>query len=280
MPARRQPAPWATPSCWRRAGSTRRTWRRSLRLDPALRPALRSMPPPRRSRPRPRRRWRRARARWPRRAAWARAPWAASAALRSRAWAARGRVGRDRASHHRSRGRGTKRPSGPRLRSTCGWRVRPLAPRARRPSARKFPVSCPAPVLLSAGVCRAVPLRHGVCCPVNSLLPPFVLTGSQLRPQLLGDRLARAEDARAHGADRAIHDLRDLLVRQSVELAQRDRGAQLLGKCRDRVVHRLGDLLARELALGRVDVAQSRRVLEAFGLLAVEFRRGRRAASE
>ncbi len=77
-----------------------------------------------------------------------------------------------------------------------------------------------------------------------------------------------------------IHDLRDFLVRQAVQLAQGDGGAQLFRQRGDRVVHRLGDLLGRQLALGRVDVAQSGRILESFRLLAVELRRGRRPAAE
>ncbi len=82
-------------------------------------------------------------------------------------------------------------------------------------------------------------------------MPKFCLHGRyhllsllrpQQRPQLLRDRLARPEDARAHRADRAIHDLRDILVAHALDLAQRDRRAQLLGQRIDACVHRLRDL--------------------------------------
>src|SRR5438128_12609053 len=58
-------------------------------------------------------------------------------------------------------------------------------------------------------------------CLLLLLLPPLVLARPQLRAQLLGHRLPRAEDSRSNRADRATHDLRDLLVRQPVQLAQR-----------------------------------------------------------
>src|SRR6478735_7731251 len=86
-------------------------------------------------------------------------------------------------------------------------------------------------------------------CPLMRL-PTLVLAGPELRAELLRHRLARPENARPDRADRAIHDLRDLLVGETVELAQRDRRAQLLGEGRDGVVHRLRDLLGGELALG------------------------------
>src|SRR5258708_311887 len=108
-------------------------------------------------------------------------------------------------------------------------------------------------------------------------LPPLVLAGPELRPELLRHGLAGPEYPRPDGADRAIHDLRDFLVGQAVELAQGDGGAQLLWQRRDRIVHRLGDLFAREFAFRCIDVAQPRRVLEALGFLAVELRRRRRA---
>src|SRR5262249_26981400 len=57
--------------------------------------------------------------------------------------------------------------------------------------------------------------------------PPAVLARLEQRPELLGDRLPGAEDPGAHGADRAVHDRRDVLVAQPLDLAQRDRVAQL-----------------------------------------------------
>ena len=57
--------------------------------------------------------------------------------------------------------------------------------------------------------------------------PPLVLARVEQRPQLLGDRLARAEYPRPDRPDRAVHDRGDILVAQAFELAQRDGIAQL-----------------------------------------------------
>src|SRR5258708_3149686 len=259
--------------CWRPAGCRSPPWRPPARKRPA-RLASRSIPPRRPSPPRPPRRAPRA----SRSASSAveRAPWAASATRRSLRWAARGFAAPGHASSLRSRGTDARRPSRPRLRRTRGWRVRPLRARARHPSARKFPVSCPAPVYYRP------PSREGRSLkglqPRTSLLPAFVFARSELRPQLLRHGFAGPEYSRPDSPDRAIHDLRDLLVREAVQLPQRDRGTQLLGQRRDRIVHRLRDLLGCELAFGCIDVAQPRRILETLSLLAVELgRRGRPA---
>src|SRR5690606_7442698 len=65
---------------------------------------------------------------------------------------------------------------------------------------------------------------------IASLRTIFDATISRVHegPQLQVDRLAGAEDARTHRADRAIHLFCDLLVAQAVDLAQRDCHAQLL----------------------------------------------------
>src|SRR5512143_3884882 len=73
---------------------------------------------------------------------------------------------------------------------------------------------------------RAAPARRP---PVpRSLIssPPLVLRPVQQGLEPFGDRLARPEYTRAHGADRAIHQLGDLLVAHAFELAQLDRAAQ------------------------------------------------------
>ena len=57
--------------------------------------------------------------------------------------------------------------------------------------------------------------------------PPFVLGRVQQRFELGRNRLAGAENPRAHGADRAIHGLGDVLVAHAFHFAQGDRHAQL-----------------------------------------------------
>src|SRR5688572_27048014 len=74
-------------------------------------------------------------------------------------------------------------------------------------------------------------------------LPTLVLPRPQQRPQLLRDRLARPEDTRPDGADRAVHDLRDVLVAHPFDLAQLDRGTQLFRQLLDRGVHRLRNFI-------------------------------------
>src|SRR5262252_5663486 len=86
--------------------------------------------------------------------------------------------------------------------------------------------------------------------------PPLVLACVEQRPELLGDCLTRAKYPRSHRPDRAVHDRRDVLVAQPLELAQRDGVAQLRGQTLERVVHCAGDLGRHQHALGRVDVAQ------------------------
>src|SRR3546814_5351056 len=79
-----------------------------------------------------------------------------------------------------------------------------------------------------AGSCRWLVCRH-VASPGCTLRPGFDL---HQRPEFRIDRLAGAEDARAHRADRAINALCDLLVAQALDLAKGDRGAQFLGQRR------------------------------------------------
>src|SRR6266850_2155278 len=107
-------------------------------------------------------------------------------------------------------------------------------------------------------------------------LPPFVLAGPQQRPELLRNRLARPEDPRAHGADRAIHGLCYVLVAHPFDLAHLNRLAQLLGQLFDRGVHRLRDLLRQQHALRRIDVAQLLAFVETFRLFNLYLGRGRR----
>src|ERR1041384_5950667 len=64
-------------------------------------------------------------------------------------------------------------------------------------------------------------------------LPSFVLPRIEERAQALGDRFSRAEDARAHGADRAIHGLRDFLVAHALDLAHLNRLTKLLWQVLD-----------------------------------------------
>src|SRR5688500_1549857 len=107
-------------------------------------------------------------------------------------------------------------------------------------------------------------------------LPPLVLTRPEQRSQLLGDRFARPEDARADGADRAIHGLRDVLVAHAFDLAHLNRPAQLFGQALDGGVHRLRDLVGQQHALRRVDVAQLLALVKAFRLFGLYLGRGRR----
>src|SRR3546814_14666590 len=86
------------------------------------------------------------------------------------------------------------------------------------------------------------------------------------RPEFRIDRLAGAEDARAHRADRAIHALCDLLVAQALDLAQGDRGSHFLGHRVDGAHHGRLPLLARPLAAGRVGISQTQAGLEPLGL--------------
>src|SRR3546814_19092103 len=97
------------------------------------------------------------------------------------------------------------------------------------------------------------------------------------RPEFRIDRLAGAEDARTHRADRAIHALCDLLVAQALDLAPGDRGAQFLQQRVDRAHHCLLHLLARQLAVGRVGVAPAAAGIELLGVADVAVL-GRRAA--
>src|SRR5687767_13314437 len=73
-------------------------------------------------------------------------------------------------------------------------------------------------------------------------LPSFVLARVEERPELLRDRLARAEDARPDRADRAVHALRDVLVAHPFDLAQLYRGPQLFRQLLYRRVDRFRDL--------------------------------------
>ena len=68
---------------------------------------------------------------------------------------------------------------------------------------------------------RLHPGSHQLLRPAQAAVEHF--------PQAAVDRLARAENARAHRSNRAIHRGRDFLVAQALELAQHDRGAQILG---------------------------------------------------
>src|SRR5215831_445472 len=72
--------------------------------------------------------------------------------------------------------------------------------------------------------------------------PPLVLACVEQRPELLGDCFTRAKYPRPHRPDRAVHDRRDVLVAQPLELAQRDRVAQLRRELFQRVVYCAGNL--------------------------------------
>ncbi len=58
--------------------------------------------------------------------------------------------------------------------------------------------------------------------------PALSVPGVQQGPQLRGNGFPRAEDARADGADGAIHHVGNLFVTQAFDLAQRDRLPQVL----------------------------------------------------
>src|SRR5450759_527172 len=108
-------------------------------------------------------------------------------------------------------------------------------------------------------------------------LPPLVFGNVQQRPQLFGDRLARAENARAHGADGAIHYLRDVLVAHAFDLAQHYRRPQFLRQPIHALVHCLRDLLAHQQILRRVEVAQLIAVVKPFSLFRIVVGGGGRA---
>jgi hypothetical protein len=91
------------------------------------------------------------------------------------------------------------------------------------------------------------------------------------------DRFARAEDPRTHGADRAAHLLRDLLVTQAFHLAQGDGGPQFFRQCFDSAHHRLFHLLRIKFAFGRVGVAQARTHVELLGIAGIDVVGGRTA---
>ena len=84
-------------------------------------------------------------------------------------------------------------------------------------------------------------------------LPTFVGSRFEQGSQPFGNGLARTEDARTHRTDRAFHDARDFLVAQTLELAQHDCCAQLLGQSRHGVFDRLADLLRHQQPFGRVE---------------------------
>src|SRR5437879_8874781 len=88
---------------------------------------------------------------------------------------------------------------------------------------------------------------------------------------------ARTEYSRTNGADRAIHDGRNILVTQAFDLAQRDGVAQLFRQLHQGVVDVVRDLPGHQHALGRVDVAQLLAALEAFCVFRIELGRGRDA---
>src|SRR5690606_8927901 len=106
---------------------------------------------------------------------------------------------------------------------------------------------------------------------------PLLLRIVHQLPQLLVDRIARAEDPRTHRADRAIHPLRDLLVTHAFDLAQGDRLAQLVRQALDSAHDRLFHLLAHQFALGRVVVAQADAGIELLGVRDVDVRARRPA---
>ena len=60
-------------------------------------------------------------------------------------------------------------------------------------------------------------------------LPTFVRGRIEQGPQTFCNRFARTENPRTHRANRAFHDVGDLLVAQPLELAQHDGGSQFLG---------------------------------------------------
>src|SRR5258707_14667824 len=111
-------------------------------------------------------------------------------------------------------------------------------------------------------------------------LPPLVLLRVQQRPQLVRDRLARAVNARAHGADRATHGLRYVFVAHALELAYLDGAPHLFGQLLDRGVDGARDLVREQDALGGVDIAQLLAFIEAFRLFGLHLGRGRRPPTQ
>src|ERR1043166_9608059 len=90
---------------------------------------------------------------------------------------------------------------------------------------------------------------------ILSISPSPVLTSPKLGPQLRRNGLARPEDARTHCSDRAIHDAGDILVTQTLDLAQGDSGLQFLWQLLERIVHGLCNLPAHHHVLWRVQIA-------------------------
>ena len=98
--------------------------------------------------------------------------------------------------------------------------------------------------------------------------------------QRLADRLACPEYARPDRADRAVHNIGNILVAQTFDFPQRDRGSQLFRQPGEGLVHRFRDLPAHQLVFRRIEIAQLLPVLEALGLLAVDIGRGRRPSPQ
>src|SRR5262245_42105129 len=92
----------------------------------------------------------------------------------------------------------------------------------------------------------------------------------QQRRERFVDRFASSEDARAHGAHRALHGLRDLFVAQAFDFAKQNGGAQLFGQRMDRTIDRVANLFRLRERLGSVELAQLVQYPGLLGILRVE----------
>src|SRR5690606_41656748 len=82
--------------------------------------------------------------------------------------------------------------------------------------------SSPLPILRLTGTAGFRPQETSLMCVVFEQRP-------QLPPA--------AMEARHHGPDRSAHDLRDLLVRETLDIGEVDGDTELLGKRGERVLH-------------------------------------------
>lgn len=65
---------------------------------------------------------------------------------------------------------------------------------------------------------------------IHQELPTLIRCRVEQGPELGGNRLTCTKDTRTHRADRAMHDIGNLLVGKPLEFAQDDRRSQFLGK--------------------------------------------------
>eukprot|EP01022_Parablepharisma_sp_SALTPOND_P036185 TRINITY_DN979_c0_g7_i1.p1 TRINITY_DN979_c0_g7~~TRINITY_DN979_c0_g7_i1.p1 ORF type:complete len:1344 (+),score=262.78 TRINITY_DN979_c0_g7_i1:3504-7535(+) len=109
--------------------------------------------------------------------------------------------------------------------------------------------------------------------------PALVRRRIQQWTQLLGNCFPGAENTAAHGADRTIHRICNLVVAQPLDLAQRDGSTQFFRQCLHRHVDRLSNLLGGQHRFRSVDVPQMVCVVKSFRFFCIGFSgRGRPSA--